>query len=211
MKTAGAAVGTLPQPNLRERKKQRTRDALVRAALELIASRGYEGTTVDDIAAAVDVSQRTFFRYFASKEEVLFSRFDEALDLLQDFLDSRPAEEPVTESLRIASAEFASLGGTLSADRATFDIYRSTETLNARYLQSFFRLESMLGTWLGDRLGTPAEDVLPRTFAAVVASGARVALDVWAEQPDWDLQHLLQPTLAMVSGALEAISALQGH
>lgn len=193
---------------LRERKKVRTRDAIRDAAHDLFLERGFAGTTVDDIAAAAEVSPRTFFRYFASKEEVLFSRFDEALDLLQDFLDGRPADEPVTESLAIASAEFASLGGAVSADRATFDIYRSTEALNARYLQSFFRLESMLASWLAHRLGRPADDVLPRTFAAVVASGARVALDVWAEQPEWDLQDLLQPTLAMVSGALEAISAL---
>ena len=190
---------------LRERKKERTRDAIREAAHDLFLEHGFAGTTVDDIAAAADISPRTFFRYFASKEEVLFSKFDETLDLLQEFLDSRPAEEPVTDSFRVASAEFASVGGLVSADRATFDIYRSSEALNARYLQSFFRLEALFASWLAAKLGCPAEDVVPRTLAAVVASGARVALDVWAEQPEHDLQQLLQPTLAMVAGALDAL------
>jgi AcrR family transcriptional regulator len=192
---------------LRERKKERTRDAIRDAAHDLFVERGFAGTTVDDIAAAADVSPRTFFRYFASKEEVLFSSFDETLEILQAFLHSRPAGESVAESLRVAAAEFATLGGTVSGDTATFDIYRSTEALNARYLQSFFHLESMFAEWLGTKLGRPADDLLPRTLAAVVASGARVALDVWAEEAGHDLQDLLQPTLAMVGGALEALGA----
>lgn len=192
---------------LRERKKERTRDAIRDAAHDLFVEHGFAGTTIDDIAAAADVSPRTFFRYFASKEEVLFSRFDETLDLLQDFLHSRPADETVTESLRVASAEFATLGGAVGADRATFDIFRSSEALHARYLQSFFRLEWMMSEWLGTKLHRPTEDLLPRTLAAVVASGARVALDVWAADPGHDLQDLLQPTLAMVGGALAALGA----
>jgi AcrR family transcriptional regulator len=191
---------------LRERKKLQTRDAIRDSAHDLFVARGFAGTTVDDIAEAANVSPRTFFRYFANKEDVLFSQFDEALDLLQDFLASRPDDEPVEDSFRLASEQFASVGSGVSADPAGFAIFRSSEALNARYLQSFFRLESLIAEWLAARLGVPASDVIPRTLAAVIASGARVALDVWAEEPDLQLPALLQPSLAMVSGALAALT-----
>ena len=187
---------------LRERKKERTHEAIRDAALELFHEKGYEGTTVDDIAAAADVSPRTFFRYYASKEEVLFSKFDETLELLHDFLHSFPPEVTVGEALRAALNEFASMGSMVSADRATFDIFRSSEHLHARYLMSFFRLERIAADWVASRAGLPADDFLPRTLAAVLASGARVALDVWVEQPDRELPDLLETTLAMIESGL---------
>jgi AcrR family transcriptional regulator len=188
---------------LRERKKERTHDAIREAALQLFHEKGYEGTTVDDIAAAADVSPRTFFRYYANKEEVLFSKFDETLELLRDFLYSRPPEVTVTAALREALQEFASVGTTVSDDRGTFDIFRSSEHLHARYLQSFFRLETIGAEWIASRANLPADDFLPRTLAAVLSSGARVALDVWVEQPGRDLQHLLETTLALIESALK--------
>ena len=65
--------------SLRERKKTKTRDMLIKAAMELFKRRGFERTTVDDIAAAAEVSRRTFFRYFATKEMVAFPHQDQQL------------------------------------------------------------------------------------------------------------------------------------
>src|SRR5262245_4453151 len=91
---------------LRERKKQRTRDALLRAAVELFTSRGYERTTVDDIAEAVDVSQRTFFRYFAGgKEEAALALQELAVARFVEAVRERPADEAPMEALRQAVLE----------------------------------------------------------------------------------------------------------
>lgn len=192
---------------LRERKRVRTRDAIRDAAQALFLERGFAGTTIDEIADAADVSPRTFFRYFASKEEVLFSRFDETLELLRDFLHSRPPEQSVGAALREASAQFGSLDGAVSTERAMFDIFRSSEALHARYLESFFRLETMTADWIATRTGLPPDDVLPRTLAAVLGSGARVALDVWVEHPGSDLQELLEPSLRMIESELAVAPA----
>src|SRR5438128_9411244 len=80
-----------PQPGLRERKKQRTRETIARAAHELFAERGYHATTLPDIAAAADVSTRTIFAYFPSKEDILFSGFAQTIDELAQALAQRPA------------------------------------------------------------------------------------------------------------------------
>src|SRR6516165_193551 len=85
------------EPQRRERKKQQTRAALVRAALTLFKAKGYEHTTVREITDAVDVSERTFFRYFASKEDLALSVIRDRSEALVRDLAVRPAaEDPLT-------------------------------------------------------------------------------------------------------------------
>src|SRR6266536_2532159 len=88
------------QPGLRERKKQRTRETIARAAHELFAQRGYHATTLPDIAEAADVSTRTIFAYFASKEDILFSDFALMKEALTQALAERPDGEDALETVR---------------------------------------------------------------------------------------------------------------
>lgn len=91
----------------RERKKRLTRERIVMAAVELFESQGYEQTTVAQIAAAADVDPKTFFNYFGSKDEVLFSDIDRDYDrLLGPIAERRPGESP-GEALARAVREFA--------------------------------------------------------------------------------------------------------
>src|SRR6476620_11232243 len=87
---------------LRERKKAMTRLALEDAALELFATKGFDNTTVDEIADACNVSRRTFFRYFATKEDIFSGDKDEHDTQMFEMIAARPADEPALLSLREA-------------------------------------------------------------------------------------------------------------
>lgn len=193
METAGAAVGTLPRPNLRERKKQRTRDALVRAALELIAARGYEGTTVDDIVAAVDVSQRTFFRYFASKEDVAFFVPRLAESHVVDAVRARPPGEAPLEALRRAVLD--SWDGIneaveqlvpLELHLRIHRVIESTPALFAAHLRRATELEEELAGIIAEREGLDVDtDPRPRILVAAFSGVVRVAERRWSAGDDF--------------------------
>src|SRR5687767_6894438 len=116
-------------PGLRERKKRQTRDAIVRAALQLFRERGYDATTVADIAAAADIAPRTFFAYFETKEAVVFYDFDEILARFAERLDGRAASETTFDALRAWAADLVAAG---HEDHARRDLIRSTPSLQVR-------------------------------------------------------------------------------
>jgi AcrR family transcriptional regulator len=102
MRRASAHAPT-PEPpalGLRERKKERVREQLLEAAVKLFTRKGFDATTIDDIVAAVEVSRRTFFRYFDTKEDVLPAWFDRHVDALLAHVDARPAGEDAMRTLR---------------------------------------------------------------------------------------------------------------
>src|SRR4030088_299673 len=95
----------MTEAGLRERKKLRTRTALIDSAFALFQHKGFEATTIDEIADAVDVSPRTFFRYFTSKEEVALSLVDDQLAALLDRVARRPPTESDLDALANAGME----------------------------------------------------------------------------------------------------------
>ena len=94
-------------PGRRERKKQQTRDELMNHAARLFAERGFDSVTTEDIAEAADVSQRTFFRHFPSKEAVLYGHVDELQAAIRHAFEARPADESNVAAIRAAMRTIA--------------------------------------------------------------------------------------------------------
>src|SRR5689334_10728619 len=115
---------TMVEPGLRERKKAEARAALVESALALFAEKGFDAVTVEEIAAAANVSRRTFFRYFPTKEDVVLERRREQLDLLKTVLAAAPAttsiEAVVREALAKIAADYESNRRRILSERALF-------------------------------------------------------------------------------------------
>lgn len=184
--TPGTAAPAGGATGLRERKKERTREALVEAAQELFWRKGYDATTIDEIVAAVDVSRRTFFRYFAGKEEVALARANEVERSLVDAVAARPADEPPVVALRRATADVMAhvaadpeLGPSEQWVR-TRRLIEGNPPLMAASLRHAVETEQLMAAEVARRQGVdPRQDPRPALIVACFNAVMRVAMDEW--------------------------------
>jgi AcrR family transcriptional regulator len=203
---------------LRERHRRRTEATLEEVALRLFAERGFDVVTVDDIAAEADVSRRTFFRYFASKEDVLLSDHPRRLGELRRALGGRPDGEPPLTALRHA---FLSTAGGYEEERESLlnraRLMRETPSLQARSLAHLRLWEEALASMVAERLGVDASvDLRPGVVAASTMAALRVAIDAWlARDGQPHLPTLVAEALDLLDGGLEQgltrLPALRGR
>lgn len=175
--------------SLQRRKRELVRSEISRVAWDLFAADGYEATTVDEIARAAGVSRRTFFRYFASKEDVLVETSDALAEDLLAAVSRRPAHEPplvaVHRALRpVVEARLA------DADqaRAIIRLLRESRTLRRAMLERHARMEERLAAIMATRLGTdPRKDSTPALLAFVTRALLDTAFNVWFDQHPEDV------------------------
>jgi AcrR family transcriptional regulator len=182
-------TGTEARGSLRERKKLATRRALRRVALGLVAERGFAHVTVEDIAEAADVSPRTFFNYFPSKEAALFGVDPERIAALRERVVLAAPGGTVLEALRAVMAEDArtvadelgELGGDLAGWLRRMKQARTDPHLRAAHGAQMAALERAVAEGLAERLGTdPDRDPYPGLLAAVAAGALRASISFWA-------------------------------
>ncbi|MDH6434004.1 AcrR family transcriptional regulator [Streptomyces sp. SAI-144] len=189
---------------LRERKKQRTREALLRVAIELFTTEGYEETTVDDIADAVGVSQRTFFRYFAGKEDAALALDDMTVTRFVEAVRARPPHEPPLEALRQAVLEgwdtlHEVVESVVPVERflAMYRVIESTPVLLAAHLRRSAEVEEVLTRVLAEREGLdPATDPRPRLLVAVFSGVMRVTERQWLTDGEFSLEAMRELTVS---------------
>ncbi|MCU1683561.1 MAG: TetR family transcriptional regulator [Amycolatopsis sp.] len=188
---------------LRERKKRAAREALSWAAVRLATERGLENVRVEEIAAEVGVSARTFNNYFPSKEAAVCSFGNERHTRIVEGLRSRPADEPLWESLiAVVAEQFSRHGGPDREFVSRVRLMMSTPSIMGEFLKSNVSAERRLADEIARRLGADAEvDLYPRLVAGVVGATSRIALDFWLHTEPG------RPFLPMLTDALRQASA----
>jgi AcrR family transcriptional regulator len=175
--------------SLRERKKQATRQMLRRAALELVAERGLANVTVEDIAEAADVSPRTFFNYFPSKEAVLFGGDPERAAELRERVATEAPGQSALDALRVVltrdsermTDELRSLGGDPVDWVRRMKVARTDPHVRAAHAAQMAMIERAIAEGLAARLGADQEtDPYPGVLAAAAVSVVRACLTFWA-------------------------------
>jgi AcrR family transcriptional regulator len=169
------------QPGRRERKKLATRQALQDVALRLVAERGLDHVTVEDISEAADVATRTFFNYFSSKEEALLGNVPERESAVHRLVVERPAAESpletVCQALRTMTLRLAERREELLLRQQVIERHPG---LLARQLGVYASVERALTGAVAERLGADAADPLyARVVAAVAVAAARSAVSSW--------------------------------
>jgi AcrR family transcriptional regulator len=182
---AGRTTADEPALGLRERKKRRTRQALIDAAMRLYREKGLDGVTVAEIARLADVAPRTFFGYFESKEDVFLGRGDERLELLVEAIRARDRREPVLAAVRRVLPQEG------RPSRATMPDLQELlrhPAIASRLRERWNRWEDVLAEAIAADVGAAPGDPEPRVVAAAVAGAIRVAAAAAQEQPDRRLE-----------------------
>lgn len=184
---------------LRTRKKRRTWRAIQDAALELVDAQGYEATTVDEIAARAEVSVTTFFRYFASKDEVIFPGRHDRLPVLRRVLREQPATRDL-DAVRHALQDALRAVDDPARVARQVRIVGTSPVLRGRAAEAMQEWQAAVSDALAERRGLPAPDRACHLTAAVAMTAFGRAISSWAaEGGDDDLPARIDETFDLLT------------
>jgi mycofactocin system transcriptional regulator len=192
-------------PPQRGRPPSTTHAEVERVALALFARDGFEDTTMDDIADALGVGRRTVFRYFASKNDIVWGNFELVLDRLRRLLDATPDDVPIMRALADAIVESNRYEpDQLQELRIRMTLITTVPALQAHSMLRYEAWRRVVAEFVAARRGESPDDLLPQTIGYAMLGTSMAAFVHWVNNPDEDLDT----NLAQAYGVLRASIAL---
>lgn len=184
------------------RRRVTSRDELEHVAFGLFWRQGFEQTTVDDIAAAAGIGRRTFFRYFPSKNDVVWGDFDGELDKMRSRLASFPPRTRLMDAIRTAVVDFNRIPPEqVPWHRRRMELILRTPALQAHSTLRYASWRQVIAEFVAQRTAASADALAPRTIAYVALGVALAAYEQWLLAADADLAGLLEGAMRQLDAA----------
>jgi mycofactocin system transcriptional regulator len=200
----GWEQGTVSGPGIPGRRPVTSRGELEYVAFALFAEKGFEQTTVDDIAAAAGIGRRTFFRYFPSKNDVPWGDFERELGRMRDRLRACPPEVPLMDAIRLALVDFNRVDpGQIPWHRRRMALILRVPALLAHSTLRFAAWRDVVAEFAAERSGQRPDGLAPQAIAYAVLGVAIAAYEQWLDHTDADLSVLLDSAMRDLAAAFD--------
>ncbi len=197
-----ASVGRPPRTN---------REQIAAVALDLFARDGFEATSVADIAAAVGVERRTIFRYFPSKNDMVWGDFDWVIERLRGHLEESGEEVPLLDALRRAAVLSNHYPEEeLPALRVRLTMITTVPALQAHSMLRYAAWRQAVAEWAARRRGEAPDDLAPELIGFAALAASMSAFNRWVQKPDEDLEHCLDQAYRLLGDAFPERSGSVG-
>ncbi|HZR53586.1 MAG TPA: mycofactocin system transcriptional regulator [Streptosporangiaceae bacterium] len=185
------------------RKHATSRAELERVAFRLFADKGFEQTTVDDIAAAAGIGRRTFFRYFPSKNDIPWGMFEQELERMRVRLKECPREVPLIDALRVALVDFNAVApAQIPQHRERMRLILRVPALLAHATLRFAAWREVVAGFVAERSGARPDDLAPQAVSHAVLGVAVAAYQHWLDDETADLSFLLDAAMRELERAV---------
>ncbi len=179
-----------------------THSELSHLALQMFLDRGFDETTVDEIARAAGIGRRTFFRYFASKNDLPWGDFDSLLSAMRAQLRSLPPETPLMDAIRVAVIEFNRFpDAELPFHRERMRLLLNVPSLVAHSTLRYAAWRQVIAAFAAERLGSDPDTLEPQSIAWACLGLCLAAYEQWLSQDDADLPRLLDEAFQRLDSA----------
>jgi mycofactocin system transcriptional regulator len=172
-------------------------------AIRLFTTQGFEDTSVDDIAEAAGIARRTLFRYYSSKNEIPWGEFDDHLLELRTLLAGIPMAQALVDALvsfnRVPAEE-------LDNHRRRMSLLLGVPALQAHSMIVYADWRQVIAEFCATRLGVDVRDHLPQTIGWLCLGAALAAYEKWLDDPDADLETLIESGARTVADGVAALA-----